>query len=295
MTPDPQRVDRGGPIPRRSRDSHKGTFGTVLVVGGSEGMIGAPTLAGLSALRGGAGLVQLAVPRPIQQTVASLCPCATSIALDVEDNGITPRGIAQVLEAAGSADVLVVGPGLGQSPAGQQLLRGIIAQDIPAVIDADGLNHLARIHQWPMLRRCPLILTPHPGEFARLTDAPIGEIQADREGRAVEAVQQWQANDGSPELLLVLKGAGTVVADGEQLYVNDTGNPGMATGGTGDVLAGLSAAMTLQGLPRFEAVCNAVYVHGLAGDHAARQLTEQALMASDLLEFLPEALAEVQE
>lgn len=278
----------------RQAEAHKGEFGTVLVVGGSRGMIGAPALAGLAALRGGAGLVTLAVPECIQLTVAGLCPCATSIPLAMNADGDwTPEAIRQVLQAAETADVLAVGPGLGVGPGREQFLRAILEQAKPVVLDADGLNNLARIDNWPAMRRCPMILTPHPGEFSRLTNTTIAAVQKDRETLAVQAVTNWNQHAGDvPPAVLVLKGAGTVVTDGVKIYVNPTGNPGLATGGSGDVLTGLIAALTRQKLDLFDAACFGVYLHGLAGDKAAEEFTQPGMIASDLIDFLPKALKE---
>ncbi|KKK90311.1 hypothetical protein LCGC14_2724320, partial [marine sediment metagenome] len=139
-------------------------------------------------------------------------------------------------------------------------------------------------------RRCPLVLTPHPGEFSRLTDRTVKAIQSDRIGAAIDAVTSWADPAGSSPIL-VLKGAGTVVTDGRRVFVNGTGNPGMATGGTGDVLTGLIAAVIGQGLAPFDAACLGVHVHGAAGDLAAEELGEASLTAVDLIDLLPEALA----
>ena len=155
----------------------------------------------------------------------------------------------------------------------QQIVRALLDQSRPLVLDADGLNNLAAIDDWPAARRCPMVLTPHPGEFARLTGKPAEKVQADREGAVLAAMEAWLAASASQAgaLVCVLKGAGTVVCDGRRLYVNHTGNPGMATGGTGDVLTGLIAAFIGQRLPPFDAACLAVRCHGRAGDLAAQE------------------------
>ncbi|MBN1556446.1 MAG: NAD(P)H-hydrate dehydratase [Phycisphaerae bacterium] len=287
-----ERIQNLPKLPPRPVDAHKGDFGRVLVVGGSRGMVGAPALAGLAALRGGAGLVTLAVPECIQQTVAGLCPCATSIPLATNQDGEwTPETIRQVLQAAENADVLAVGPGLGVGADREQLLRAVLEQSKPVVLDADGLNALARVDDWPAPRRCEIILTPHPGEFARLTDTTTSHVRENRESLAVEAITRWnrQAAD-VPPMVLVLKGAGTIVTNGTKLYVNETGNPGMATGGSGDVLTGLIAALTQQQFPLFDAACLGVYLHGLSGDLAAEERTRQGLIATDLIDYLPRAI-----
>lgn len=285
-------------VPRlsvRARDGHKGDFGRVLVVGGSRGMIGAVGLAVDAALRGGAGLVTFAAPETIQQAIAVLCPCATSVPLSCEESGkLSPESVHEMIDSIQRCDVIAMGPGMGLSAGQLNLIRAALEQDKPLVLDADGLNNLAHLDDWASLRRCPVILTPHPGEFSRLTGKPICEIQADRQAAAVAAASQW-ARQGSPEgasLICMLKGAGTIVTDGRRIFVNQTGNPGMATGGSGDVLTGLTAALLAQGLNPFDAASLAAAVHGRAGDLAAEELTEVSLIASDLLDFLPEAMKE---
>ena len=287
-------IDALGPLPPRKNDAHKGDFGRVLIVGGSRGMPGAVALAANAAFRGGAGLVTFAAPQRVQLTIAGLCPCATSAPLACDDDGqLAPEAVRQMIRLAGTADVLAVGPGLGVGLVQQNLVRAALEQPRPVVLDADGLNNLTALGQWWPARRCPLALTPHPGEFARLTGRSVPEIQADRKQAAVAAVEQWsQGAEGLPPVVCVLKGAGTVVSDGDRTFVNRTGNPGMAVGGSGDVLTGLTAALIGQGLAPFDAACVAADRHGRAGDLAAEKFGEVSLMASDLLEFLPEAMKE---
>ena len=281
------------PLPPRPRDAHKGTFGRVLVVGGSGGMVGAPALAANAAFRGGAGLVAFAAPETVQLAVAALCPCATSVPLACEAGGsLAAEAVGQVCRAAASADVLAVGPGLGAGQVQGHIVRAMLEQDRPVVLDADGLNALQAIDGWWALRRCPIVLTPHPGEFARLTGRAVADIQADRRAAALAAAADW-TTDNAPPPACVLKGAGSVVTDSRRLYVNDTGNPGMAVGGSGDVLTGLAAALIGQGLATFEAACLAVNRHGRAGDLAAEALGEVAMMATDLLDYLPAAMKEL--
>jgi ADP-dependent NAD(P)H-hydrate dehydratase len=287
---DIERITEVSGFPQRVADAHKGDFGRVLVVGGSRGMIGAPALSGNAALRSGAGLVTLALPEPVQLAAASLCCCATSIPLDCDDDGcLDARAISQVAHAAESCDVLAVGPGMGVGVAQENIVRTVLAQSRPVVLDADGLNNLAMIPNWAELRNCPLVLTPHPGEFARLTGLGVSEIQASRESSAIEATAGWH-RDSSPPLVCLLKGAGTVVTDASRVYINDTGNPGMATGGSGDVLTGLIAAFIGQGLAPFDAACLGARVHGLAGDIAADEIGEVSVTATDLIDYLPGAI-----
>ena len=296
MPEDIETIETPPSLPPRGADAHKGDFGRVLVVGGSRGMPGAVALAANAAFRGGAGLVTFAAPERVQLTIAGLCPCATSAPLACDGDGqLASRAVDQMVHLAGAADVLAVGPGLGVGSVQQDLVRAALEQMRPVVLDADGLNNLAALGQWWTMRRCPLVLTPHPGEFARLTDTPVAEIQADRKAAAVLAVQQWSRGDENlPPVVCVLKGAGTVVTDGGRAFINRTGNPGMAVGGSGDVLTGLTGALIGQGLAPFDAACMAADRHGRAGDLAAENLGQTSLMASDLLEFLPEAMKEAE-
>lgn len=266
----------------RAPDANKGSFGKVLAVAGSRGMSGASILCASAALRGGAGIVRLAVPESILPIVASANPCYLTVPLPEDSQGRLAASASDALLALvqGSA-VAVLGPGLGQSTDLTALLLAVVDQTTtPLVLDADALNALAHHPDTLHGRKAPTVLTPHPGEFARLTGLDIPTIQADRQGQAV----RFAAERG---LVLVLKGHGTVVTDGRRVYVNPTGNPGMATGGTGDVLSGLTAALLGQGLETFAAAQLAVYLHGLAGDLARDAVGEVSLIASDLLDYLP--------
>lgn len=261
-------------LPARPADGHKGTFGTVLVVAGSKGMTGAAILSGSAAVRGGAGLVRVACPADVQDVVSGGNPCYLSGTLD------------EVAELAKTADVVAVGPGLGKSDAARKLVREtVLPLELPLVVDADGLNVL----DVELLkdRKHPTILTPHPGEFARLLGVKTDDVQANREKLAVEFANQWH-------VVLVLKGQHTLVTDGGRVYRNGTGNPGMGTGGTGDVLTGLLAALVGQGIGAFDAAVLGTWVHGRAGDLAAEAVGQTALCATDLLSHLPAALKEVE-
>ena len=274
-------------LPPRAANGHKGTFGKVLVVAGSTGMSGAAVLCGLGALRGGAGLVQVATPAPVQPVVAASNPCYLTAALPAgADGALAPDADRPLLELAAATDVVAFGPGLGRGPAVAHVLQSLLDEvDRPLVIDADGLHALGGIlSASPQLQRVvPPVCTPHPGEFARLLGTTIDAVQADRASLAA----RFAAERG---VILVLKGQGTVVTDGARLYVNATGNPGLATGGTGDVLTGLVAALIAQGLDPFEAAVAGVYLHGLAGDLARDALGETALIATDVIDCLPAAL-----
>lgn len=282
-------------LSQRQPDGHKGDYGRVLIVGGSRGMVGAVALASNAALRGGAGLVTFAAPQTVQLTIAGLCPCATSLPLACDESGrLSREALREMTDAAQLCDVLAVGPGMGVGGPQKDLVQAAIQQQKPLILDADGLNNLAKIVNWSSMLRCPAVLTPHPGEFARLTGRSVGEIQAARESSAVAAARRWnQAAPDDAQLVCVLKGASTVVTDGQRVFVNETGNPGMATGGSGDVLTGLTAAMVGQGMSPFESACLAVHVHGLAGDLAAEELGQASMIASDLLDFLPAAMQNV--
>lgn len=264
-------------IPRlepRRRDATKGTYGRVLVVAGSRGMSGAAILAGTAALRAGAGLVQVAVPEAIADIVASAQPCYMTTALSGNAaDALRPLAVA--------ATVTVAGPGLGRGDGVADLLAELFASSGKLVLDADALNTIAA-DPGRYGVRSGIVMTPHPGEFARLTGLDIQTIQADRRGHATAFARKHG-------VVLVLKGAGTIVTDGRRVYVNTTGNPGMATGGTGDVLAGVLGALVAQGFDAFDASVLGVYLHGLAGDIARDRVGEASLIATDLIDHLPEA------
>jgi NAD(P)H-hydrate epimerase len=271
-------------LPPRPLDTNKGTFGRVLIVSGSRGMSGAAVLCAGAALRGGAGLVRLAVPEGILPIVAAANPCYTTAPLPQDAQGrLSAAALPELLELLRGNSVAVLGPGLGQSHEIGDLLVAILEQTTtPLVLDADALNALAGRLDALRKHQGPIVLTPHPGEFARLLGCDIPTVQARRE----ELAARFAATHG---VVLVLKGHGTVVTDGRRVYVNTTGNPGMATGGTGDVLGGLIAALMGQKLETFAAAQLGVYLHGLAGDLARGQVGEVSLIASDLLGFLPGA------
>jgi NAD(P)H-hydrate epimerase len=269
----------------RPEDSNKGMFGEVLVIGGSRGMSGAAILCASAALRGGAGLVRLAVPEELLVIAACSNPCYLTVPLPQDGNGrIATRAAATILELAKAADVIAVGPGLGRGEALTSLVIQLLAEvQKPVVLDADGLNALEGRTEALNKHTGPLVLTPHPGEFARLSGANVKTIQDHREEFAVPFAAEHR-------VILVLKGHGTIVTDGRRIYINATGNAGMATGGTGDVLTGLIAALLGQGIDAFTAAQLGVHVHGLAGDLARDDLGEMSLIASDLIDYLPTAL-----
>jgi NAD(P)H-hydrate epimerase len=244
-------------------------------------MSGAAILCGSAALRGGAGLVFVAVPEAVWSVVAGANPCYLTVPLP--DNSAEARQL--VLEECGKASVVVVGPGLSQGETARDLVGAVLRlEGLPLVLDADGLNLVAAglPRSNGLGERRPVVITPHPGEFARLIGSDVAHVQAQREALAADYARREQVT-------VVLKGADTVVTDGRKLYINPTGNPGMATGGTGDVLAGLIGALLGQKLDGFDAAVLGTYLHGLAGDLARNTLGEVSLIAADLLDHLPAA------
>ena len=280
-----QVIDTIPKLKPRAIDAHKGDFGKVCIIAGSTGMSGAAALSGRAALRAGAGLVRVATPKSVLPIVASIEPSFTTIALPEDSLGrISEKAINPVLEAAGENDCLAFGPGLGISSALRSLLETLLEQDrLRLIIDADGLNNLAGIKDWPTGLKASLILTPHPGEMKRLWSALLREpLPPDRQQQAVQLAQQTKT-------IVALKGAGTVVTDGQKVYINKTGNSGMATAGSGDVLTGIITALAGQGLNNFDAAVLGVYVHGIAGNIAAENLGQTSLIATDIIDALPEA------
>jgi len=269
----------------RAVDGHKGDYGKVCIIAGSVGMSGAAALAGRAALRAGAGLVRVATPKSVLPIVAAIEPSFTTIALPEDGAGrISAKAIHAVLEAAGQNDAVAFGPGIGISGAIRSILERLFdQQNLRMVIDADGLNNLAGIKNWPARLKAKLILTPHPGEMKRLWSGLLREeLPAGRQEQAMQFAQRTNT-------IVVLKGAGTVVTDGEKVYINKTGNPGMATAGSGDVLTGIITALLGQELSDFDAAVLGVYLHGLAGDIAAEIIGQVSLMATDIIDSLPDA------
>lgn len=334
----------------RAADSHKGDFGKVLVIAGSETMIGAPAITALAALRTGAGLVRIATPKDIIPAVLTICPYATGFAWQ-------GTRLRELLDFADEHNVLAVGPGLGVTTTTRRLLNDLLEKHLgPMVLDADALNTLAsmEVSEWPKRRDWSnVVLTPHMGEYMRLmstvmkratplakespegrgeaTDKPeappagrrtrslvedADEAPCTADGVALDlpadaaqteasvapaAPQAPAAPDRTPlaELLargtggvVVLKGYRTIISDGYRAQVNTTGNPGMATAGSGDVLTGVIAALIGQGMSAYEAAVLGVHVHGQAGDLAAAAVGPVGLLASDIIQHLPRALAE---
>ena len=278
-------------LPARHSRAHKGDFGRVLVVAGSIDFAGAAVLAALGAMRAGAGVVRVATAESVAARVASAVPELTWMSLDEEAPGlIAPGGWRRITTEAPSYDALVIGPGLGSQPATLRRTRQLITSlRVPAVIDADGLNALADGDRWWQSTAARHILTPHPGEFARLTGAPApdGADDAARAEAATAAALRW-------DQVVVLKGAHTVVADpGGETLASSIATPALATAGSGDVLAGAIAALMAAGAtPMAAAICG-VAVHGAAGLMAAERIGTAGAMARDLAALLPEAIGQL--
>jgi hydroxyethylthiazole kinase-like uncharacterized protein yjeF len=269
----------------RAKDAHKGDFGKVCIIAGSIGFSGAAALAGRAALRAGAGLVRVATPKSVLPIVASIEPSFTTVPLPEDTAGrIAADSINTILNLIPDNDCFAFGPGVGVGQGVCSVLQRLLTQkDIRLIVDADGLNNLSKINDWPNHTKANVILTPHPGEMKRLWAGLFrGPLPADRRSQAVELANKTNTT-------VVLKGANTVVADGKKIYVNNTGNPGMATAGTGDVLTGVIAALMGQGLSNFDAAVLGVYIHGLAGDIAAKKTGQISLIATDVIDALGEA------
>ena len=274
-------------LPVRSDNAHKGDLGRVLVVGGSVGMAGAIALAGCAALRTGSGLVRVITPSDVQLLVSSFSPCLMVVPAATCDGSFADQAVELILEHCQWADVVALGPGMGCTETGQEIVRKLYQQLAqPLVVDADGLNNLADAGCDLSEHQGMRILTPHPGEFQRL----IGQAVTDRGQLEELAVQLADRH----QLTLVLKGHRTLVTDGQRQCHNPTGNSGMATAGSGDVLTGIVASLLGQGLSPLNSALTGCYVHGLAGDLAAKRLGKASLLASDLLVSLPESIQRVE-
>jgi len=266
--------DIASALPARQRSAHKGDFGHLLIVAGSEGYTGAPVLCAHAATRSGVGLVTLAVPRAIYPIIAASCPPE-----------IMPQPFDGVPDTTGF-DAVAVGPGLGQRAETQEMVRELVRRiPAPLVLDADALNALARDLSALKKARAPIIVTPHPGEMGRLIGKTAKAVQAHRWEIAKRFAQKH-------DVVTVLKGTGTVVTDKSgKLWINSTGNPGMARGGMGDVLTGMIGAFLAQGLSPLDAARAGVFLHGSAGDIACECYGERALLAGDLISSLGAAFA----
>ncbi|MFP3939274.1 MAG: NAD(P)H-hydrate dehydratase [Thermoanaerobaculia bacterium] len=283
--------EAAGLLAPRRPETHKGHYGHLLVVAGATGKAGAAILTARAAVRAGAGLVTSAVPEPIVQTVDGGSVESMSLPLPATVQGILAAGGADaILGAAEGKDALALGPGLGQAePVAAEIRRAVLECELPAVLDADGVNAFGGRASELARRQAPTVLTPHPGELGRLLDTGTGEVVADRLGSARRAARETGA-------VVVLKGHLSLAATpGGAVWVSPTGNPGMASGGTGDVLTGVVGSLLAQGHEPLPAALLGVYVHGLAGDRVAGARGEAALAATDLVDALGPALLELAE
>ena len=267
-------------LPNRRLDAHKGDFGKILLLSGSVGYTGAPVLSALGALRTGAGLVFLGVPESIYQIVAMKLIEPIVFPLPQQDGMLSLEALPRILEKASSMDAVLIGPGLGCSDATEEIVCQVLSvYPGPVVLDADGINLVGKHKDILRGRTSPTILTPHAGEFQRLT----GRKPEDRLDSAVEASKDLG-------VILVLKGHETVITDGMSAYLNPTGNPGMAVGGSGDVLAGMIVSLLGQGIPPLEAAACGAWLHGAAGDLCAKELGQYGMLPTDMVQVLPRLL-----
>ncbi len=283
--------DALSPLPQRNRISHKGIYGHLFILGGSPGLTGAPCLAALSALRSGAGLVTVGIAQSLNSILEIKLTEPMTFPLPENPIGyIGTRALDSILTFLERCTAVVIGPGLGREKETVEMLHQLFLKlEIPVVIDADGLNALAQDISILKKMKAPVILTPHPGEMARLMGEKISEIQSHRLEIAKDFAKDYQ-------ITLVLKGAGTVIASAEDsIFVNVTGNPGMATGGMGDILAGIIGGFLAQGVSPLESAKAGVYLHGICGDESKKKYAEEGLLASDLLNFIPSELKQLKQ
>ncbi len=276
-------------LPLRPTDSHKGSFGHVLTIAGSPGMAGAAMLSSKSALRVGAGMVFLATPR----TVMNSLPPEEIIYRpmpETKEGGFSRDAIKALKDQLATAQSVVLGPGMGLTDDTQEIVADLLQDmDCPCIIDADGLNALAKRPELLKDNTGDFVLTPHPKELARLLDCEVSEIQSDRIGHALKAAEKFNA-------VVVLKGAMTVIAnpDGE-VFINPTGNPGMSTAGAGDVLSGIIGGLLAQGVEVFQAAAAGAYIHGRAGDILSEEIAECGIVAGDIQRTIPFAIESIQD
>lgn len=267
-------------LPDRKRDAHKGDFGKLLLLCGAKGYTGAAFLAAMGALRSGAGLVFLGVPESIYAIEAVKLNEAIVFPLPEVAGKLSAAAITPILDRLSPMDAVLIGPGLGQSEGTCQVVKAVLQNACcPVVVDADGINVMAAHKDVLRDRTSATILTPHAGEFARL-----GGVNGESRVLAAEKMAK------DLRCIMLLKGQHTVITDGTETYVNPTGNPGMATGGSGDVLAGIITAFLGQGIDPLRAAACGAWVHGAAGDICAAEIGEYGMLPSDLVKVLPRLL-----
>jgi len=270
---------------KRKPDTHKGDYGHILIIGGSRGLSGAVCLSAKAALRSGAGLVTVGVPKSLNDIFEIKLTEAMSLPLAEEEGALSQEAFSNIKSFLKKIDLIVLGPGAGLGISTRKLIIRIIKEiDKPMVVDADALTALALNPEVLLKRKTKtLVLTPHLGEFSRLVKLDVGKIKKKRK----ELVKKFALRYN---LTLILKGSSTLVSDGRRIFENNTGNPGMATAGSGDVLSGIIAGLLSQGVDQFKAAKVGVYLHGLAGDFALRDKTQNCLIASDIIEYLPSTI-----
>lgn len=267
-------------FPPRDPESHKGDYGKVLLLCGSEGFAGAAALAAKAALRSGSGLIYTGVPQAVYPIVAAKLDAPMAFPLPDKDGKLSPEALPEILKRLETVDACLLGPGLGRSPEVDALVLEVIRHcRVPLALDADGINAAAGHIDVLRGAACPLILTPHEGEFRRLTR----KAEQDR----IDGARNLALETGA---VILRKGHTTVITDGKETYVNHTGNAGMATGGSGDVLSGILVSILGRGIPALEAAAAAAWLHGRAGDLAAARLGQYAMGPGDLLDELPRLL-----
>jgi NAD(P)H-hydrate epimerase len=267
----------------RNPDGHKGDYGHLLVLAGSPGKTGAAALVAQSALRVGTGLVTLGIPESLNPILEEkLTEVMTEPLPETKEKTLSLDSQKRIFDLSSRKTALAIGPGLSLNPETIRLVHQVVRRNtLPAVIDADGLSAVARKIDILRKKKAEIILTPHPGEMARLLGTNADEVQRDR----IEAARKFALDH---EIILVLKGSRTLVADHwGNVFINPTGNPGMASGGMGDVLTGMIAGFLAQGIPPLEAAKMGVYLHGLAGDYAAFLLGERGMAAGDVIDQVP--------
>lgn len=264
-------------LPDRRKDAHKGDFGKIMLICGSRGYTGAAALSAMGALRSGAGLVYLCVPESIYEIEAVKLNEAIVFPFSDINGKFSANAIASIMEILPQMDAVLIGPGIGQSNGTSQLVAALLEKDtVPVILDADGIN-VARDHIDILRgRTSPTVLTPHPGEFSRLT----GKAVSDRIADAVALAKDTGA-------IVLLKGYETVITDGVEAYINTTGNPGMAVGGSGDMLSGMITSLIGQGIDPLKAAACGAWLHGAAGDICASEIGQYGMLPSDMLNVLP--------
>lgn len=273
-------------LPIRAKDAHKGDFGHALFIGGSESMPGAIALSAMAAQRAGSGLATVITSMAAQPIVAGFSPCLMTIGAFSDSGTLSASCLPDILAVAAKADVIAIGPGMGRTPDCQEIVSSIY-QDLPqpVVVDADAINNLADGRSELSRHAGPRILTPHPGEFARITGTNIGS--------RIEMEERASALARSNGIIVVLKGAGTFVTDGDMHYHNTSGNSAMATAGSGDVLTGIITSLIGQRLNPLASAQTGCYLHGLAGDLWLARQASAPMIATDLIDLLPAAIAQL--